>query len=530
MAKPKPTSAVSAERARLFKLMYASPIKGLTPAKLVSWLDAFNRGELRQAVLLWQQILDRDDQVGPCADKRTRAVSRLSWEILPVDDSQEAQRHKEALEHFYNHLTAFDGLNEMERGGVRQLVKQMMTAVGMRYAMHEIIWKPAYPGGLTAELKFLPLQFFENTTGRLRFLESDFAQDGKDLDAYFGAGNWLCNCGEGLMFSSSIAYLFKTPNGLKAWVSFMEKFGIPGVHASTSAAKDSAEWDALVDAVSGFGEDLAIVTNEGAKITPLAVANSGQAPHAPLVERMDRAISRIWMGGDLSTMSAGNGQGQGASLQVDDLEMLKEDDAGMISDALNEYVDRQVIRQRFGAGAAPLAYFQLVVPKRKSTDDTVKRIDTAVKYGVPVSQAYLRQELSMPEPKGDEETLVASAPTPSPFVPPAPTAAVRAANEKSRLVSEAFSQSALREVGAAQAATLKPLLDRIAAIQALPDDKIDAAIEALKRDLPHIRGDILRDPKLAAAFEKILGSALVAGAATGAEQKSRPEPQPASTQ
>jgi phage gp29-like protein len=523
MAKKNPTSQVGAERARLFKLMYASPIKGLTPAKLVSWLDAFNRGELREAVLLWQQILDRDDQVGPCADKRTRAVARLSWEILPVDDSPAAAQHKEALEHFYNHLTAFDGLNEMERGGVRQLIKQMMSAVGMRYAMHEIIWQPSYAGGLTAHFKFLPLQFFENTTGRLRYLEADFAREGKDLDAFFGRGNWLCNCGEGLMFASSIAYLFKTPNGLKAWVSFMEKFGIPGVHASTSAAKDSAEWDALVEAVSGFGEDLALVTNEGAKITPLQVASSGQAPHAPLVDRMDRAISRIWMGGDLATMSAGLGQGQGASLQVDDLEMLKEDDAGMISDALNEYVDRQVIRQRFGDNAAPLAYFQLVVPKRKSTDDTVKRIETAVKHGVPVSQSYLRQELSIPEPKEDEELLTAPAPAAVPgFVPPA--AAARAVNERARGVSQAFSLAALREAGAAQAATLKPLLDRIAAIQALPDEKIDAAIEALKRDLPQIRGDILRDPKLAAAFEKILGAALVDGATEG-----RAATQPAST-
>ncbi|MBA4136759.1 MAG: hypothetical protein C0518_05530 [Opitutus sp.] len=511
-----PASKVSAQRARLFKLLFANPVSGLTPARLVSYLNAFSRGELRSAVLLWQQILERDDMIKPCDGKRRRAVASLKWEILPVDDSEQAKAHKEALEHFYNNLTAFDGLNEMERGGVRQLIKQMMTAVAMRYAVHEIIWQPGAPGGLTAQFKFLPLQFFENKTGKLRFLLEDHATDGVDLDEHFGEGNWMCNAGEGLMFAASIAYLFKTPTGLKAWVTFIEKFGVPGLHASTSAQKDSPEWDALVEAVSGFGEDLALVTNDGAKITPLEIKSAGGSPHASLVDRMDRALSRLWMGGDLATMAKGEGA-VGSQPQSDDLDKLQEDDTAGISDALQEYVDVQVIRQRFG-DVAPLAYFQLNPPARVDIDRERATDEFLMGAGVPVGKKQLMQRYGRAEPAaGDELATPPASPAlslsnglPNPF-------AARAANERTRF-EQTFRADALKELSEAQAKALRPLVDRLNAILALPDDKIDGALEALKRDLPRLNREVLKDAQTQLAFEKILSATLVSGA-TEARQK-----------
>lgn len=516
-APAKAESKVAAARARLFKLLYANPISGLTPARLVSWLNAFVRGDLRQAVLLWQQIIDRDDQVGPCATKRTRAVARLNWQILPIDDSPEAEKHKATLEHFYNNLSAHDGLNEMERGGVRQLVKQMMSATGMRYAMHEIIWKPAAPGGLTADFKFLPLHFFENTTGRLRFLKTDSDMAGVDLDEHFGPGGWICNAGDGLMIASSVAYLFKTPTGLKAWVSFMEKFGMPGLHAKTSAQKNTPEWDDLVDAVTNYGEDLAIVTNEGASIATIESKTSGNAPHPPLIDRMDRAISRIWLGGDLATMSKDN-QAVGSQPQSDDLDTLKDDDAEMITDALNEYVDKEIIRQIYG-DTAPLAYFRLRSPNKKTTADSVLRIETGQKYGVEISKAFVRQELSLPEPKPEDDLITAPPVAASPFGAQS-LGFQRASNEATvARVAMQFRAASLQDLTEAQTETLRPLVDRLQAILSLPDDKIDSALAALKADLPRLNDEILADPALQAAFENILGTALVAGAATAAEQK-----------
>jgi hypothetical protein len=78
---------------------------------------------------------------------------------------------------------AIDG-NEV--GGFKLLVRQMMDAIGKRFAVHEIVWKPS-PEGLTAELRFVPLWFFENTTGKLRFLKQPYGLEGVELQE----GAWM---------------------------------------------------------------------------------------------------------------------------------------------------------------------------------------------------------------------------------------------------------------------------------------------------------------------------------------------------
>lgn len=519
MASKPETSKVGAERAKLFKLLFANPISGLTPARLIGYLNAYNRGDIRQAVLLWQQIMERDDMVKVCDPKRRRAVTALNWEILAVDDSAEAEAQQATLKHFYNNLSAYDGLNEMKRGGVPQLLKQMLSAIGLEYAVHEIIWKPGAPGGLTADFKFLPLQFFENTTGRLRFLRSDHEQYGADLDEYFGPGGWMCNTGEGLMVATSIAYLFKTPTGLKAWVSFMEKFGMPGVHATTSAAKDSTEWDDLVEAVSAFGEDLALVTNEGAKIIPIEIANAGQAPHAPLVDRMDRALSRIWMGGDLATMSAGQGA-VGSNPQGDDLENLKIADASSLTDALQFYVDRQVIRMVYGEEAPVLAYFKLQPPSRIDTEREIRTDEFLIKSGIEVGKEFLREKYNRPKPEDDEELATQPAAAPSPFGAKPPFSAAneqvdlsRRSPAKADAKFEIFRAQALRSLSAAQAAALRPLTDRLSEILGIEDEASqDAALLKLQNDLPGLLKTMNADPALITAWENIFATALVSGA------------------
>lgn len=511
MARSKPESKVGADRARQFKLTSFNPIKGLTPARLSTYLDAWKRGTLREIALVWQDIMERDDQVKTCHPKRTRNVTGLDYAVLPVDDSAEAGLHKEALEAFYSNLTAVNALELNERGGVRLLFKHMMTAVGMRYACHEIVWEPGARNKLKAQFRFLPLQFFENMTGRLRFLESDFALLGTDLDEFFGPGGWMVTTGEGIMHATCVAYMFKHMP-LKAWVSYCEKFGVPGIHAKTSAAKGSAEWNALIDAVAGFGEDLALITNDGASINPIELKNSGNQPHPALVERMDRAISRLWMGGDLATMSA-SGSAVGSQPQSDDLEQLKRDDADMITDTLQEYVDKQVIAQTFGADVAPLAYFKLKPPARLDIERELKIDQSLIGWGVEIGVRDLRERYGRSEPDAADEIAHPPVAAASPFGAGGPPR-LNAQNESvSR--QDTFRANALKELTQAQASALRPLVDRLNAILALPDAKIDGALEALKRDLPQINRVILKDAQTQLAFEKILGAAMAAGMADG---------------
>ena len=348
----KTTMAVAPERVAIQMRSRFNPIRGLTPELLSSQLDAFRAGYLRAFAMTADAIEERDDVIQSVAPKRRKAVARCDWQVISMDDSREAKRHKEALEYFYNNLTCANAMDLNERGGFKLLVRQMMDAVGKKYAAHEIIWKPE-PGRIAAEFRFVPLWFFENTTGKLRFLESDTALTGRDLEP----GGWLVTVGDGIMVACSVAYIFKHLP-LKDWLLYSERFGMPGIKGKTAAAPGSEEWKQMVTAVESFAADFACVMSAADDIETLDLKGTGETPYPKLVERMDRALATLWRGADLSTISKGDGNG--ASLQGDESDLIEQDDAEMIGETLNTQVDPQVIRALFGEGVKPLAYIKLL--------------------------------------------------------------------------------------------------------------------------------------------------------------------------
>ena len=149
-------------------------LASLDASALTRQLDAFSAGRLREAVLTWEAMEERDETIRISSSKRKKAVARHGYEVLTLEESPAALAHKEALEYFYSQLTVTHALDENERGGFQLMVRQMMDAVGKRYAIHEIVWRPEPSGRLSAELRFVPLWCFENTTGKLRFNPNEF--------------------------------------------------------------------------------------------------------------------------------------------------------------------------------------------------------------------------------------------------------------------------------------------------------------------------------------------------------------------
>lgn len=178
-----------------------NPIRNLTPQTLTRVLDNFHQGHLAPAALTWDAIERRDDILQGIISKRKKAVARLKWEIITLDHSHEAQQHKEALLYFYNNLTATHACDANQTGGLSLLIKQMLDAIAKKYSAHEVIYQSNSQNQITASFRFVPLWFFENTTGKLRLLKSINSTDSIPLNPK----NWLITIGDGLMESSSIA-------------------------------------------------------------------------------------------------------------------------------------------------------------------------------------------------------------------------------------------------------------------------------------------------------------------------------------
>ncbi|MDR2576959.1 MAG: DUF935 domain-containing protein [Puniceicoccales bacterium] len=391
----KTLSSTSQLRGASFWRQNFNPIRTLSAESLTRHLDAFHAGNLRGAAMIWSSIERRDDVLQGVISKRKKAISRLQWDILTMDNSEDAMQQQKALRFFYNSIQCVNAADANERGGFSLLIKQMMDAVGKRYAVHEIVYRShdscriseTIGPLLSAEFRFVPLEFFENRTGKLRFLTNDNDRDGIDLED----GSWLVTVGDGLMEACSIAYLFKHLP-LRDWLVYCERNGMPGVKGVTNAMPGTPQWEIAKQAVEAFGAEFNALMTVGSDLQAIDLSARGALPYPVLVDRMDRAMVALWCGGDLSTLSRANAVG--ASLQGDERSLLESDDAAMISETLNAQVDRYVLGYLFGRQPIK-AYVRLRPSQHRDVLQELEIYERLMRLGIEVSEQDLRERFGV---------------------------------------------------------------------------------------------------------------------------------------
>jgi hypothetical protein len=419
---------------RTWSKTYIDSIRGLTLEILNRQLEAYTNGFLADFALTCEAMQERDDVLKNVIAKRKKAVARHGWEVLALDNSPEARAHQEALEYFYGHLRCSSVLKQNENGGFGLLVTQMMDAVAKGFAVHEIAWQPrlqpqtaptrpaveragrgadqrteratANPPStthnkslLTAHLRFVPLWFFEHTTNELRIKTTPYGNATEPMDP----NEWLVTVGEGVMVACARAYLFKH-FPLQSWLDYCQKYGSPGLHAVTAAERDTPEWDAMTTALDQFIRELTVVTNSNEDIKLLDFKGTGAPPYIALVERMDRVMIALWRGADLGTLS--RNQGYGASLQGEESRILEVDDAKLISETLNNTLDRQVIKLLFGQTVEPLAYINILVSPQDYTTQDLAIDKFLAEHGAALSQSRALQRYNRVPANPGEPLLI----------------------------------------------------------------------------------------------------------------------------
>jgi hypothetical protein len=328
-----------------------------------------------------QDIEEADDMLMCASNKRKGAIKRRGYEIIkdPEADEAVANQHAECLKYFWSHVQATNAVDMNQVGGWSLFVEQLMDSVAKKYAIHEVIWKPS-PDGLTARFNFVPLWFFENRTGKLRFLTYDFAFDGIDLETV-APGGWLVTVGQHVMSSIARNFLRKQ-YCLNFWLMYCETNGQPGIAAKTTAGWGTPQWLALETALASVGSEFRLLMNKEDDIDTIQFGATGTLPFEPLIERMDRATAALYRGADLSTMSAKDNAG--ASLQGDESDMIEQDDARWLSETINEQVEKKVIEYTFGVGTKPLAYLRIVIPPKKDVKSDIEVDDFLLQSGAPL--------------------------------------------------------------------------------------------------------------------------------------------------
>ena len=350
---------VSAEALKSLREMRYNPSRNITASKLGSILDAFEYGEIREGAMLFEQIAERDDTLKSVKPKREKSVSGLTavYEVDPAGGAL-GEEQQDVLKKFWGSVRATNAYDRNVSGGLRLFIQQIMAAVSFRYAVHHIVWSPR-ASGLTATFEQVPLWLFENKTGRLRFLKNPYDTIGQDMEP----GEWMVTAGEGLMIACSIGWLAKRET-YNDWLIFSSRFSTPGVLGRTRHAKGTPEGEAMKQATLLFGRDLKAVVygDDGTIKDPIQLVQADGSPNGQpmpaLIERVDRKFAALYRGADLGTMSAGSGEGSGASLQGDEAMILLEDDRNLVEEKLAE-ISRMVLEWHYGADVEIFAAVKL---------------------------------------------------------------------------------------------------------------------------------------------------------------------------
>lgn len=475
---------------------------GITGQMLAAALNAFDGGDLREASLIWEKQCSRDDKIKCVRPKREKAVSRREWQVLTSDDSGAAKAHAKALTNFWNNIRAVNAWDRNERGGFALLVRHMMSCVSVKYAPHHLVWQPSR-SELGCTFEFVPLRFFENRTGVLRFCPTGMEHEGQALPD----DEWMVTIGDGLMTAGCIG-AFAKADCLTSWLTFNEAFGMPGVLGKTKQGKDTPGGIAMAEAVEAFISDWrgVLYGDDGSGMLELirTEGSAGSLPFPALLERTDRALSALWRGADLSSMSSGAGAGTGASLQDGETEILEVDDALMISERLND-IERLVIEWYFGRGVRPKAYIRLLVPQSEDLKLMLEAIQALVKLKAPIAVADVLERFGFAVPKEGEALLGESA-TNEPPKPGRPDP--EAARVNADAAEDDFLRQASRLLAKASREDREQLVQQMKEVLRSPEESLATRLNSFIAALPEQIG---QDVAQVNAWQRILAGALING-------------------
>ncbi len=301
----------------------------------------------------------------------------------------------------------------------------------------------------------------------------------------------------------------------KDWDGFNEIFGIPnGVvigPPNVPEGKES-EYETAAESIAEGGSGY---LPNGSDYKP-NVAPRGSQPFKERLDHLSEKLVLAGTGGKLTMLTeAGSGTLAGGA-HADVFEQIAKAEARRISETFNKQLVKSWLEAEF-PGEKQVAYFELAANEEADVGEVVGHVKTLSDAG------YLVELDEVSERTGYSVTLKPSAP--APVAPGAPDAAMisnrasAAAAGRAALLDAAGKQ----QIAAGQLAVMRPLLDRLAALDNAPEADFPAELARLKADLPGLYAAAMKAaPEAAAAWEAVLGTALIDGFGAAAQARQQP--------
>jgi len=323
----------------------------------------------------------RDDQVKSTFQQRRLAVVSSSWEVEPgIENNRAAKKAADALRENLKRIN-FDAITDKQ-----------LWSVFWGYGVGEVMW----------EINGSMIDFNIKVRDRARFrfdLDSNLVllkQDGQ-IEPMPDRKFWVVRDGadhDDNPYGLGLAHWLYWPvffkrNGIKFWLIFLEKFGMPTPMGKAPAGKlNDEDWKRkALAALRSITTDSAVLMPDDVPVELLEASRSGAGTYDTMKDAMDAAIAKIVLS---QTMTTDNGSSRSQSeTHADVRDMVVTADADMICESFNNTVVKWWCEYNF-PGVVPPRVWRKTQPE-EDLSKRAERDEKIISLGYEPTEEYIKE-------------------------------------------------------------------------------------------------------------------------------------------
>lgn len=495
----------NAQVAQLKREFAEHPSRGLTPTRLYQVIEAAEQGDLKSQSELFEDMEEKDPQIGADMGKRRQLAAELEWQIVPPDGA--TRQEKKAADHA---AEVFSGLE------VEDLILDLGSGLGHGWANLELPW--ARDGELRhiEQPTLRPHSWFRLHPDDQNVITlRDMSATGGELWPL----GWLQHrhkakpgyvARSGLHRQLVWPYLFQN-YALGDLAELLEIYGIPariGKYPSNASKKEKAT---LLRAVTSLGHRAAGIIPQGMDIDFKETAAGRADVFKVMIDWCERAKAKVILGG---TLTSGTGEGTNTNalgnVHERGQQSLIRADVRQYAGTIGRDVLWPMAALNFGIAdrrRAPRFFLDTGVPEDYKT--LSEALPIFVDMGARIPKWWLHEKTRIPEAQDDEEVLTPKGqPEPAPAV-----AAARAAlkTDKEQPATDALPAQLQRLQQEGDAAVedwveqIRTLLGEVSSLEELRDRLIGLYPDLDGSAFAQIMGDAMAAAHMAGRYDILDG-------------------------
>lgn len=388
------------------------PTKGLTPARLYQILEAAEQGDLKAQSELFNDMEEKDSQIGADLGKRRQLAAELEWQIVPPDgaDAREKKAAEQAAE-------VFSGIE------VEDLILDLGTGIGHGFANLELSWQRDGALRYIEQPTLRPHSWFRlHPDDQNCITLRDHTATGAELwplgwveHRHRAKSGYVARMGLHRMLAWP--YLFQN-YALGDLAQLLEIYGLPariGKYPKNATEKEKAT---LLRAVVTLGQNAAGIIPDGMDIEFTEAAGKGSSAdlYKTMLDWCERAKAKAILGG---TLTSGTGEGTNTNALGNVHERgqmsLIRSDVRQYAGSIGKQILWPMAALNFGIDKPQRApRFYLDCGETEDLERLSKSLPTIVGMGVKVPMWWFHEKSGIPKATSDEEVLMPKA-APNPF-------------------------------------------------------------------------------------------------------------------